>query len=184
MTTSAIPAAATASKLESLAKQYRAARDKVSERVHALNSEVRAVQARRVPGIKSAVAEAADAQAKLVAAIQDAPHLFVKPRTMTLAGIRIGFQKGKGRTLWPKAEALLAAIKRNFSPASAKLLIATKEEPNKEAILTLPAPELKKLGVEIEGAGDEVFVKAADTEVDKMVAAILKEGAVEEAAGS
>ena len=53
----------------------------------------------------------------------------------------------------------------------------------KDALAQLPAAELHKLGVQVEEAGDRVYIKASDSEVDKLVVAILKEGAVDEAEG-
>ena len=60
-------------------------------------------------------------------------------------------------------------------------MIRTVEEPVKDALAQLPAADLRKLGVQVEEAGDHVYIKAADSDVDKLVAAILKEGAVDEA---
>ncbi|MEO6001535.1 MAG: hypothetical protein ABIZ04_20950, partial [Opitutus sp.] len=83
---------------------------------------------------------------------------------------------------WPDDAALIVQIKKSFAPSTVKSLVKTVEQPIKEAILLLPLHELKKLGVIVTGTGDFVFVKASDSEVDKLVAKILKEGAIEEAA--
>ena len=179
-----VPAAAAIAHIEQLAKAYAEARDVVAERVNAAEDEVRGVYRRKMPGIKLAHAAAADAQAKLAAAIQARPELFVKPRTITLHGIKLGFQKGKGKIEWADDEKVLAAIERHFSPISAEALIITIRKPSKEALAKLPANELRKLGCTIEEAGDMVFIKAADGELEKLVARILKEGAVEEATAS
>jgi hypothetical protein len=166
--------------IETCAKTYAAARAVVAERVGALEEESRAIHRRRLGGIKSALAVAADAQAALAGAVERRPELFAKPRTMTLHGIKLGYQKGKGKLKWADDEKVLAAIKRSYAPAIAAKLIVTTERPAKEALALLPAAELRKLGCEITEAGDFVIIKAADTEVDKLVEKILKEGAVEE----
>lgn len=184
MSTESIPTAAALDRIDTLAKCYHDARKLVAERVSFFQKEQAALRVRRVPGIKSALEEAAGYQAKLAAAIEEHKDLFVKPRTMTLHGIKLGFQKGKGKTIWPPVEKLLALIKRTFAPATAERLIEKTEQPNKAAILQLPTQELKKLGIEVEGTGDFVFVKAVDDEVDKLVAKILKEGEVAEAEAS
>lgn len=169
--------------IEALTKKYADARAIVSERVNALEDEVRSVHRRKVPGIKTAVAAAKDAQAELVAAVQAAPELFVKPRSYTLNGIKVGYAQGKGSLDWEDDEMVVARIER-FFPREADVLIATKQKPVIEALKQLDAKDLAKLGVTFQGAGDYVFVKASDSAVDKLVKKILKEGAVEEADAS
>ena len=43
------------------------------------------------------MANVAQADANLKAAIEQAPGLFVKPRTIVLHGLKLGYQKGKGK---------------------------------------------------------------------------------------
>ncbi|MBI5770798.1 MAG: host-nuclease inhibitor Gam family protein [Verrucomicrobia bacterium] len=168
--------------IETLAKQYADERSTVATRVQTYEDQVRATQRRFVPGIKTAAAQAAAAQARLVAAIEKHPELFAKPRTLTLHGIKLGFQKGKGKIEWDDDEKVLAAIARNYPAPVAETLIITTRTPAKDALAQLPAADLRKLGVTITDAGDFVVVKATDSEVDKLVAKILREGAVEEVA--
>ncbi|WP_043585335.1 hypothetical protein [Geminisphaera colitermitum] len=78
-------------------KAYAEARRVLNERVNALEDEIRDAQRRKLPGIKTALAVAADTQATLAAVIQQHPGLFTNPKTITLHGIKIGFQKGKGK---------------------------------------------------------------------------------------
>jgi hypothetical protein len=112
------------------------------------------------------------------------PELFERPRTMTLHGIRLGYAKGKGKITWEDDAKVVAAIRRTFARDTSDRLIAITERPVKDALASLPAAELRRLGVQVEEAGDYVFIKASDSEVDKLVAQILKEGAVEETDGS
>lgn len=167
--------------IETLAKAYANARQLVSLRVDSYNNEVRALNARRMPGLKSSVAEAADAQAKLVAAIQAHPELFEKPRTMTLHGIKLGFQKGKGTIDWADDDKLALKIQA-LLPDQFETLVKISYKPLAGGLKNLDVGTLRKLGCTVEETGDAVFVKASDSGVDKLVARILKEGAVEEAA--
>jgi len=166
--------------IDALASDYAKAREVLAERVQHFESEVQAVRNRLLPGIKSAAAGAANTQSFLSAGIICQPELFTKPRTMTLHGIKLGFAKGKGKITWADDDKVVAAIRRHFAQDSADTLIRTVEEPVKDALAQLPAVELRKLGVQVEEAGDHVYIKASDSEVDKLVAAILKEGAVDE----
>ncbi|MDF1486722.1 hypothetical protein PY257_16355, partial [Ramlibacter sp. H39-3-26] len=51
----------------------------------------------------------------------------------------------------------------------------TTQRPVKDALAQLPAADLKKLGISITDAEDEVIVRAVDSEVDKLVDALLKQ---------
>jgi hypothetical protein len=178
-TTKPNAAAAAIAHIEQLAKIYRETLDTLSERVAALNAEVQSVQNRRMPNIRLAVAATLDAQAQVIKAVDERREYFVKPRSLTLCGIKLGIAKGRGKTLWPKAEALLVAMRRVFSPATYRGLVIQTEEPNKEALKRLPLPELKKLGVEIIDAGDSVFAEPAESTVDKQVERLLAEATAE-----
>lgn len=169
--------------LESCAKAYAAARTVLAARATELETEVAAITRRKLPGIRTALAHAADLQAKLVAAVDAHPELFVKPRTMTLHGIKFGFAKGKGAVDWDADDAVLVArIEAQFKGNGAvlKQLIKVEKTPIKDGLKALDAKEVAKLGVTIEATGDYIFVKAADKEVDALVKKILKEGNVEE----
>jgi hypothetical protein len=174
--------AATLDHLDRLAKAYADAREQLTLRANACNAEMRALFERCARGVKRSAADCAGLQAALVAAIQNHPELFDSPRTRTLHGIKIGYQKGKGRIEWESDEKVLAAIAKNYPAEVAETLILTKRTPAAAALAQLPAADLRRLGVTVTDAGDFVIVKAADGEIDKLVAKILKEGAIEEAA--
>ncbi len=73
---------------------------------------------------------------------------------------------------------MVARIKKHL-PEQADVLIKLKETPVKDALAQLSAAELKKLGVTVSEAGDQVVVKPVDSEVDKMVDALMKEAGEE-----
>jgi hypothetical protein len=174
----------TASPIEAIdfsASIYAKAREVLAERVANFEAEVQAVRKRLLPGIKTAAAAAADAQGELSGQVTTHPDLFIKPRTMTLRGIKVGFQKGKGKITWDDDDKVVAAIRRHFAQDLADTLIAKIERPVKDALAQLPAADLRRLGITVEEAGDHVYIKAADSEIDKLVAQILEEGAIDEA---
>lgn len=168
--------------IELKTKTYAEAREVLAQRVIALNDEVALLQARRMPGIRSALAAAAALQAELKAAIEDAPAAFEKPRTHIFHGIKVGYRKGTGQVTFADAERVIKLIRKLF-PEQADLLIKTKETPIKKAISDLPADDVKKLGCTIEGTGDVVEIKPVDGEVEKIVTALLKE-ATDDAEGA
>ena len=161
--------------IDTLAKNYAAVRAEVADLVNELEAEIAAVQRRYLNRIKKAAASANDAQAELRSAVEGAPDLFVKPRTFTLHGIKVGYQKGKGRLEFD-SEAVIARIHKHY-PELQDALVRVKFELVKDALSNLDVATLKKLGCSVVAADDQVIVKASDTDVDKLVAKLLDEGA-------
>lgn len=166
----------TLSHIDHLAKQYAKARSVLSERVGELEAEAAALQRRRIDGIKTAASAAATLQEELRTAVEGAPHLFEKPKTFTLHGITVGFRKGTGKVEWDDSAKVIALIRKHL-PDQAEVLINVEETPSADALKNLEAKDLARVGVRMEGTGDVVVVKSADTAINKLVAKILKEGA-------
>ena len=164
----------TLTEIEQHARAYADARLVLSERVQALQAEIETAKRRRLAGIKKAVAATADRHDTLSAAIQAAPELFARPRTKVLSGIRLGFAKQKGTLVISDADKTLTLIRRHFAE-QADRLIKTTEKPLKTALETLSAAELKRIGVTVLGDGDKIIIKPTDSEVDKLVNALLEE---------
>jgi hypothetical protein len=165
--------------IEKAAKALRAARDVLAVRATALQDEMRAAMRRKLPGIQLAVASVAEADANLKDAIDLRPELFVKPRTVVLHGLKLGYKKGKGKIEWDDDDQVVKLIRRHF-PEQFDVLCKTAETPIKAALAGLTVAELKKLGITVEETGDVVFIKDSTDDVDKLVKALLK-GVEEEA---
>ncbi|MDZ7920725.1 hypothetical protein [Rhodoferax sp.] len=166
-------------KIEGAAKTLRAARDLLTERATSLHEEMQAATKRKLPGLRKAVADVVEAEAILKAAIAEAPSQFEKPRSMVLHGLKLGFQKGKGKIEWDDDEKVVKLIAKHF-PEEFEVLCTTTIKPVKAALGNLSVAELKKIGVTVEETGDVVFVKDSTAGVDKLVKALLK-GAEDEA---
>jgi phage host-nuclease inhibitor protein Gam len=160
--------------IELLAREFAAKRTHLQQHVDMLQIEIDTIKRKRLPLIRRAVAAAAEARDHLRAAIERSAHLFVKPRTQTLHGIKVGFMKGKGGLAIADEDKAIEILKRRY-PEHVEACVRVKESLVKDALANLPADVLKKIGVEIRDAGDEVFIKPADSEVDKLVDALLKE---------
>lgn len=167
--------------IETSAKKYAESREHLAGIVAALNEGIEALKRDHMRRLKKAVADAAERHDTLKALIEDAPELFVKPRTVVFHGIKLGYQKGKGKIEWDDADQVVRLIKKHF-PEQADVLVATSERPAKEALAQLTAAELKKLGISVTDGGDAVFIKPADSAVDKMVDALLRDATEEVAA--
>ena len=164
--------------IETRAKKYAEAREHLAGIVAALNEGIEALKRDHMTRLKKAVADAAERHDALKALIEDAPELFVKPRTVVFHGIKLGYQKGKGKIEWEDPDQVVRLIKKHF-PEQADVLITTVEKPVKDALNGLTAAELKKLGISVVEGGEAIFIKPTDSAVDKLVDALLEEATEE-----
>jgi hypothetical protein len=166
---------ATMTEVEKLTAAYAGARAALSVIVSELSIEIDAAKRARIKAIRASVARALDAKSELHAAIKTSAELFEKPRTRSLHGVKIGFRKGNGSIEWDDEESVIKRIRAKLPEEQAELLIRKKESVYKEALDDLTADDLKRIGVRVEGGGDVVVIKDTAGEVDKLVAALLKE---------
>lgn len=169
----------TLSQIEGKTRAYAEARDRLRELCAALEAGMKDLRIEHLPGIRKALNRAAEAEAALHALIERAPELFVRPKTVILHGIRVGYMKGKGGIEWDDADRVLALIERHL-PDQLDTLCKVVRRPSRDAIAQLDVATLKKIGCRVVDTGEEVFIKAADGALDKMVDALLK-AATEEA---
>jgi hypothetical protein len=155
------------------AEVYATARQLLADQVGAFNDGLAALRKDHIPGIKKALAKAADAEAALRGLIEAHPDCFTKPKTQVFSGVKVGYQKGKGTISFEDADSVVARIRKHL-PDQADVLIRSKEVPVKDALAQLSAADLKKIGVSVSEAGDQIVIKPVDSEVDKMVEAMLK----------
>jgi mitochondrial fission protein ELM1 len=155
------------------------ARQALADIVMALNDGIEALKRDKMRPLKAAVTRVADHHDKLKALIDAHPELFTRPRTVVLHGIKVGLAKGKGTLQWDDDERVCKAIKKQL-PDQAAVLINVTEKPSKDALTQLPVDTLKRLGITVNNTGDQVVIKPADQDVDKLVNALIK-GATEEA---
>jgi hypothetical protein len=154
------------------AETLASARALLADMVTELQSGIEALKADHMDGIREAIDGAAAAWKALEAEIEANPLLFVKPRTISAHGIKFGLAKGRGGLVIEDEERTLALIRKHL-PDQADVLIATKEAPVKDALVQLPAADLKRIGVQVKDTGDQVLIKPADGEVDKLVKALV-----------
>jgi tetratricopeptide (TPR) repeat protein len=165
--------------IEKQTKDYADARAVLAEAVRDLNDELELAKRQALAGIKRALHKAAKAEAELKAALEAEPELFEKPKTQIFHGVKVGYRKSSGKIEWEDDDQVVKLIKK-YHEELADVLIKTTEKPIKKALQELDAAALKKLGVTVEDTGDVVVIKPVDSEVDKLVAALLKD-AVDEA---
>jgi hypothetical protein len=174
---------ATLGEIERLARDYADARARLGETVQDLGDKQEALRRQYLPGIKRQVGIAKERRARLVAAIEDNPELFERPRTIIVHGIKIGLRKAKGIVEWASEETVIKLIKKCL-PNQADLLIKTTEKLLKKPLQQLPGADLKKIGVTVRGAEDEPVIEPVDSEVDKLVEKLLKDEKNDEEEGA
>lgn len=160
--------------IEKLCQRFRKEYDVLAQRCGDLQDEIEAIKRRRLQGIKNAVAKAAEARSSLEQAVEAGPHLFEKPKTLVIAGIRVGFVKQKGRLVFEDPGQVVKLIRKHF-PEQFENLVSVRETPLKGGLAQLSGAELKKIGVQIEADVDHVVVKSTDSDVDKLVTALISE---------
>jgi len=131
--------------------------------------------------LRLATNAAVAAQNDLANAISAHPELFEKPRTFVIDGLKIGYQKGKGKVLIADESKTIELIRKHLDEDAAATLIKTAESVIKKAACNLDAATLKRLGIEIADAGDEVVIAPVDSALDKLLDRLLEEAGKEEA---
>lgn len=160
--------------IEKLTRSYADSREALGRLVRNLEDEMQSIKRRHLPGIKRSVASVAEKHQSLKTALEDGKGFFRKPKTMIIHGIKIGFQKAKGKISWADDGLVVKLIKKHFSE-QADILIKTTEKPSRDALLGLSAADLKRIGCTVEDSGDVVVIKSTDSEIEKLVDKLLKE---------
>jgi hypothetical protein len=167
-------------KIDRRAQLYADARDNLSGIVTELTGAIESIKRQSMPELRRAVSRAGEHHDALKALIECAPELFVKPRTLTLHGIRLGYAKGKGKIEWDDSQAVIAAIQKHM-PDQAEALIRWSAAPLREAINQLSVNDLKMIGCRVTETADYVLIKPVDSDVDKLVDALLRDAVESEA---
>lgn len=162
--------------IEAATKLYADNRELLALRVEELNTKIEELKRETLPAIKQAAADTANAKEALEALIDSNRHLFRQPKSIIISGIRVGLKKGSGKIEFDDADLVIKRIKKMFAKAEEQeLYIKTTEKLRKKPLEDLDAATLKKLGITVEGTGDVVLIKPVDSDVDKIVNAMLKE---------
>lgn len=166
--------------IEQQTRAYAEARAYLTGVITELQAELERLKHPVLPVIRSAVGKVAEAHARLYASIEAAPQLFTKPKTQTIDGVRVGYMKQRGQVVIEDEVKTIERIRKLLPAEQAELLIRIRESVHKPAVYDLTAGDLKRLGISVTDDEEAVLIKPVDTEVDKLVNALLKEA--EEAA--
>ena len=155
--------------IEEAARFYADARGKLQAEVDRLNLAIKAVQAQHRSQLIALLDQAANARTGLESLLKEHPAQFEKPKTRQMHGIKCGFRKLPGRIEYADNEAKVIERIREQLRGKAKHLIQVKESLRKEQLAELSAAELASIGASLIDCGDEVVIKAIDTDLDRLI---------------
>ena len=165
---------ATLGEIERITKDYSELTAELAALVSEMEDKIGNIKKEYTPKIAELAKKAAEEKALLKTAIEESHHLFQKPKTMVLYGVKIGFQKKKGKITILNKKATIKRIKE-ILPDKADVLIKVEEKLVKQALNNLTADELKKIGVEIQADTDEVIIKSTMDEIEKFINSLIDE---------
>src|SRR5260221_7729322 len=105
---------ASMTEIEVAAKQFSEARRALSTVCVELQAELNAVKAKHMDSVKGAVAEARAKHAVAAALVRASPSLFKKPRSVLFHGVKLGYEKAKGKIQIADVAKTIALIKKLF----------------------------------------------------------------------
>jgi len=165
--------------IEVKTRHYAKRHDALTYIVRELDNEIKRIQNRYMKEIAKRASATKEARAELAAALEQAKPLFARPRTQVFDGVKVGFQKGKGKIVCADETKTVQLIYKHL-PEHAATLVRQIESPVMDALNQLPVAELKRIGCTVTEASDCVVIAPAKSDVDKLVKSMLKEGAEEE----
>lgn len=161
-------------RIETKAKDFAEARQELSDVVLLIKIAVDKIYAESRRDLRRVLAKVAQRQAELQDMIKANPDLFKSPRTLIFSGVKVGFRQGRGGVYWEDEADVIDLVEKLF-PDQAEAAIKTEKSLRKQALLTWPASDLKRVQVSVEASGEDVVVvKCIDGAVEKAVKALLK----------
>ncbi len=163
--------------IQTLCQTYALSRAQLTAQVAALEKEIEAAKANHLQGIREGAQAAVEHRDALLAAIEAGRELFKRPRSRIFHGVKVGYAKLKGKVEWDDEDAVVKRIRKLLPKVQADLLIRIKESVHKPAVYDLTAGDLKRLGIKIVGNGDRAIANPIDTDIDKLVDALIGDAA-------
>ena len=118
-----------------------------------------------------AAAEAA-AHAVLTDALACSPHLFVKPRSLAVDGVKAGYRKAEDTLDWDEDEVVARRIGA-LLPQHYDLLVRTQVSLVVDALVTLDAENLRRIGVRTVTGADSHFITVGDNDAEKLTKLVI-----------
>lgn len=165
----------TISDLEKHARIYVLSTNALSVAMKEQETELNQIKEKYADRIKSAVTDVALNHEVLCDLVATSPDLFKKPKTMIVHGLRLGFIKRKGKLILSLSQDAIVAKLKTLFGLGVDRYVKTTHKLKKGELSSLPADQLKKLGISVSATGDAVVVKFDESDSEKFVAALLAE---------
>lgn len=157
-----------------LTQEFAAAHAELNYLGQTIDAEIATMKVEHAARFRALSAKVRERHAKLSTAIGEAPELFEKPRTMVIAGVRVGLAKGKGGIEYGDPDDVVRRIEKQYGEESDQYL-HVKKCPDKEALEKLPTGDLMKLGCAVVNAGDKPVIKPLDGEMTTLAKSLLSQ---------
>jgi hypothetical protein len=152
---------------EALARAHQASAASAALLQEELSQAIQPIYSRHKTHLDHTAAEEAHAYSVLEDLIAGTPHLFAKPRSIAVDGVRCGYRKEADSLDWDDDAAIIARI-RALYPDQADLCVRTQESVVVDAIEQMGAVEHRRIGIRrIEGA-DQPYITIGDSDVEKI----------------
>ena len=176
---------ATLQEIQQRATALSECRDLLSTLFLTLQGNLDAVKNGSMAEIKRVARKVAKEHNELVALINANPELFQKPRTYVVEGIKFGMQASQGSLEWADddkvCERIFALADAGDIPADqVELLVTITKKPVASAIRQLSPDLRRRIGVRLEGDGDQPLIKSVDSTIEKAVTSVIN-AAIKEA---
>lgn len=159
--------------IDTLARQYADAQTDLDAYTNALRTKIDQVVRDHWSELRRLTTRTAERYEALFSEVSVARAVFDKPKTKILHGVRVGYRKRPDSVQVLNAENTCALIEK-ILPDEAGVLVATTKKPIIAGIAELDDAQLKLIGCSRVPGVDEPIAELAETEVDKVVAALLK----------
>lgn len=162
---------------------YAQARNKCLDVSGEYEAQIQALQDAHAKALKPLIATMTQHHEELYAMVQDSEAVFADPKSITVNGVKVGYQTGKDKLVVVDEAETIATIKDLIAKTDVadvqtvtmyESCIKVKESLNDGGLRKLGAKLLKKLGVKWVDATNDVLIKPQDTVSTKAFDALVK----------
>ncbi len=165
--------ATTLGALEPLCTQYDQQCALLETMIAALEADLAAVKGKHLAHLKRQAAVVARREAELYSALEAVPHLFKRPRTVVIAGTKIGYTASPGSLEFDDEAMVIKLIRKHFADRFDEL-VKTRETVRKDNVRELSVNELARIGCRVEGIGDTVVLTRVAGDVEKLMDKLIE----------
>lgn len=101
-----------------------------------------------------------------------APHLFIKPRSLAVDGVKAGYRKAEDTLDWDDDEVVAKRVAA-LLPQQYDLLVRTKVSLVIDALATLDGDDLRKIGVRTVTGADQHYIIVGDNDAEKLTKLVI-----------